>query len=83
VRLSRLDESARYLASQVGASGRFRFLSDVGEGAPPTYANAIIDYVVVDDATGRCFAAGIAPGTDAPTEMVYFDHRPLVCDLDP
>ncbi|MCA9616445.1 MAG: hypothetical protein KC586_26995, partial [Myxococcales bacterium] len=85
VRLARLDESARYLASraEIGAADGFRFLSEVAEGAPPTYLNAIIDHVIVDDATGRCFAAGITPGTEAPTEMVYFDHRPLVCDLDP
>ena len=86
VRLTVLDESARYLASTVAleAEGsRFHFLNDVGEGAQPTYLNAIIDHVVVNDSTGRCFAAGVTPGTEAPTEMVYFDHRPLVCDLDP
>lgn len=84
VRLAVIDESARYLASQVGEGHAFRFLSDVGEDALPTYAGrANIDHVISDALTGRCFAAGITPGAVAPTEMRYFDHAPIVCDLDP
>lgn len=84
VRLAAIDESARYLTTQVGPEHAFRFLTEAGEGATPTYAGRVnIDHVVSDALTGRCFAAGITPGAIGPTEMVLFDHRPIVCDLDP
>jgi hypothetical protein len=84
VRLATLDESARYLASQVGGGLAFAFLSEVGPDATPTYAGRVnIDHVISDRLRGSCFAAGITPGAVGPTEMVYFDHRPIVCDLAP
>lgn len=48
------------------SAGRFRFVTDVAEGAIPTNLNAIIGRAIVDVATGRCFAAGVTLGTMSP-----------------
>ncbi len=62
----------------------FHFLSDVGEDAEPSYASLYnIDHVVSDVATGSCWVAGVTP--DHPYVLgddVYFDHKPVVCDLE-
>jgi hypothetical protein len=80
-RLVALDPSAEYLAG-VLAADTFRLLTDWPDSHPRTYADvADIDHVITDAFSGSCFAAGITPGSEPPTEMVLFDHRPIVCDL--
>ncbi len=62
----------------------FHFVSDVGEEAEPTYAALFnIDHVVSDRATGSCWVAGITSGHPYVLGAdVYFDHHPIVCDLE-
>lgn len=80
-RFARFDTSAEYLASRI-AAGPFTLLTDWPEAQAPTYlGSADIDHVLSDAFDGTCFAAGVTPGSEPPTEMVLFDHRPVVCDL--
>jgi hypothetical protein len=61
----------------------FRFLTDVGPEAVPTYSGlANIDHVVSDTATGACWHAGVSEGHPDVTDAKYFDHRPAVCALE-
>ncbi|MBI2374532.1 MAG: hypothetical protein HYV07_11105 [Deltaproteobacteria bacterium] len=80
VRLAGGDVSAEAL-SRLAAGRGFHFVSSIGEDAVPTYAGLVsIDHQLSDTLTGTCWSAGI--GGRAPvTEIVYFDHRPLVCEL--
>lgn len=81
-RLAGGDASADVFSGFVGPPRAFRFVSEVGESATPTYGGLVnIDHVVSDAFTGRCEAPGVTPGTSPVTEMRYFDHRPIVCDL--
>ena len=83
-RLGVLDQSARFLEERIAESSGFHALTAWPEEHPRTYAARVdIDHVISDRLSGTCFAAGITPGTRGPTEMIYFDHRPIVCDLDP
>jgi hypothetical protein len=80
-RLASSDPSAAFLVDRTSA-GRFHFVTEVGRSATPTYAGALnIDHVISDAFTGGCWAAGISAGRPPPTDVVYFDHRPIVCHL--
>jgi endonuclease/exonuclease/phosphatase family metal-dependent hydrolase len=80
-RAARLDASAATLNALVDAAA-FRFLTAVGPAAPPTYAGAFnIDHVLSDVLAGTCWAAGITETQPPVSDMVYFDHVPIVCDL--
>lgn len=69
-----IDESAAYLAA-VAEDSPWRFLTDVGDDAEPTYGGlANIDHVLSDSFTGSC-AAGVV------SEIKYFDHLPQVCEV--
>lgn len=82
VRLAASDPSAAYFLAHTGEGRRFHFVTDVGRGALPTYAGLFtIDHVLSDTLDGCCFHPGITPGTQPPTDMRYFDHRPAVCDV--
>lgn len=60
----------------------FRFLSAVGTDAPGSYADAVdIDHVLSDTFVGDCWYAGLAE-RDAVYAEDYFDHRPVVCDVE-
>ena len=83
------DESAaRWLdfAAPPGedADGRgFRFHTEVGDDAPPTYSSlANIDHVITDFAAGSCWHAGTTAGHAEVTDARYFDHQPAVCALE-
>jgi hypothetical protein len=66
----------------VGPGKRFDFISPVGPNAPPSYAGLLnIDHIVSDALTGACWVAGLGAGHPAVTETVYFDHKPIVCDV--
>lgn len=76
------DESAAYFAEQAGEGSRFHFVTDVGIDAVPTYGGLFnIDHIVSDALDGACFTSGISEEHPAVTSTVYFDHKPVVCDL--
>ena len=76
------DESAALWNEHVGDGKRFHFLTDVGPDATPTSALFNIDHAVSDVFDGSCWHAGVTPGKAAVSEIVYFDHKPVVCTLD-
>lgn len=81
-RLAGYDASADRWNEYVGADRSFRWISEVGEDVTPTYAGVgNIDHAASDVLTGTCWSAGITAGKPAVSEMVYYDHRPLVCAL--
>lgn len=56
-------------------------MSDAGPETP-SYAGLFdIDHVVSDVFVGSCWIAGLGDGRPPVTEMVYFDHKPVVCRL--
>lgn len=69
------DPSARTWRRFVGEDRPFRQLSEIGLLAPPTYLGLVnIDHVASDALSGAC-------ADESPTEIVAFDHRPIVCEL--
>lgn len=81
-RLLRVDRSAARWLDFAGEDGTFHFLTEVGPDATPTYARGFnIDHALSDTLTGTCRAAGVHPDLPAVTETVFFDHRPIVCDV--
>jgi endonuclease/exonuclease/phosphatase family metal-dependent hydrolase len=82
-RLAGTDPSAAYWSEHAGEGRRFRHLSDVGPDALPTYADVLnIDHVAADELRGSCWAAGITPDRPPVTATVYYDHVPIVCDVE-
>lgn len=80
-RLADYDPSAAYLVGQGQAGGRFHFATEVGSDVEPTYQGLLnIDHVLADAFTGDCAAAGFE-GLPAVTDLVFFDHTAIVCDL--
>ncbi len=79
-RAADIDPSAAFIADHVGEGTPFHFVTDVGPDAEPTYGGlANIDHVISDALTGSCWAAGVTDGHEAVTDVVYFDHVPIVC----
>jgi hypothetical protein len=81
-RMTDFDESAELFASQAGEGKRFHFLTDVGTDAEPTYVLFNIDHVVSDALDGSCVHPGVTEGEPPVTDMVYFDHKPVVCRVE-
>lgn len=82
-RSARLDPSAQILAAAGEPPSPFRFLTEIGPQALPTYLGAVnIDHVLARGFTGSCWAAGIRPDRPPVTTMTYFDHTAIVCDLE-
>ena len=80
-RMSGADRSADAWLDAV-ASGEFAFVTPLGDDAPGSYAGFFdIDHVVSDAYAGSCDAAGLTGDLPAVTEMVYFDHLPIRCEL--
>jgi endonuclease/exonuclease/phosphatase family metal-dependent hydrolase len=75
-----VDASAAYVADRVGPGTPFRFVTEVGPDAPPTYLLANIDHVIADQLDGDCWHAG-AEGHDPVSETGIFDHLPAVCTM--
>jgi hypothetical protein len=76
------DPSADKILEHVGRDKPFEFISDVGEDAEPTYAGFFnIDHVVSDFADGDCWSAGVTEGRPAVSDVIYYDHKPVVCDV--
>jgi len=75
------EASAARWTDFVGDGRAFRFLSDVGRDATPTYLVANIDHAVTDVLDGSCWSAGVDGHPAVPLASRYFDHRPLVCTV--
>lgn len=78
------DESAQLWNEHVGDGKAFRFISEVGPDAPPSYAGFVnIDHVVSDAFVGSCWVAGVTEGHPAVSTVRYLDHNPVVCSIHP
>ena len=78
-----LDFSAVHWNNFVGPGKPFHFVSDVGPSVPPSYAGVFnIDHVMSDALGGTCWTAGVTPGHPDVYAPVYFDHKPVVCDIE-
>jgi len=81
-RFADFDPSAGRWLDFVGPGAEFAFHSEVGAGAPGGYQGvADIDHVMSDAFAGDCRIAGLDPALPEVLDAVYFDHRPVVCDL--
>ncbi len=75
------DASAAYLAEAVPAHG-FAFHSEVGPEAEPSYQGlANIDHVISDGLEGSCVVPGVSEGVPPVSDIIFFDHHPVVCAL--
>jgi len=84
------DASAARWTDFVGQGHAFHFITQVGPDAPLSYQGlADIDHVMSDAWQGSCWYAGLSGASsdsagvehDAVIDAVYFDHRPVVCDV--
>lgn len=76
------DDSAVFWNQHVGPGKTFRMISDDGPDAPGSYADLVnIDHVASDELSGDCWIAGLTDGHPAIFETMYFDHKPVVCDV--
>lgn len=83
LRLADGEASARRWRDFAGPGRPFAFLSDRGQGAPPSYGGFVdIDHVLADRLAGSCRVLGLSEGTAPVSEAVYFDHRPVVCAVE-
>lgn len=75
-----VEESATRF-TQLAAGSGFTFATEVGRTAPRSYAGIVdIDHVLSDGLTGECTIPGVTD--DEPvTEIRYFDHSPVICEL--
>ncbi|MBZ0231936.1 MAG: hypothetical protein K8M05_06255 [Deltaproteobacteria bacterium] len=81
-RAATADASAARWNDFTSPDSRFAFVSAVGPDAPPSYADLLnIDHVITDSLPGTCWIAGVTPGRAPVTDRVFFDHKPVVCDL--
>jgi hypothetical protein len=80
-RMADFDESAAVVVEHAGDGKAFHFVTEVGADATPTYAIFNIDHVISDTLQGSCWHAGIDEGHPDVTSVVYFDHKPAICNL--
>jgi hypothetical protein len=80
-RLADFDESAAILVEHVGDGKALHFVTEVGPEAAPTYAIFNIDHVISDTLGGECWHAGQDEAHPAVSGVVYFDHKPAICNL--
>ena len=82
VRGAAFDISAAHWNVFVGEDRAFHFISDVSADAPASYAGSFnIDHVISDRLAGSCWIAGLTEGHPAVTDAVFFDHKPVVCEV--
>lgn len=84
-RVAGLDASAAHWLEFVDLPGDnehvFSFVTDIGDGAEPTYSGLFnIDHVMSDAGTGDCWVAGI-DGNPPVSDAKYFDHMPVTCEI--
>ena len=83
LRFAGTDASATRFLDFVGDDHDFEFITDTGSTAAPTYQGLVnIDHVVSDAFRGSCWAPGISEGRPPIHDAVYFDHVPIVCDIE-
>ncbi|MBW2529627.1 MAG: hypothetical protein JRI23_35950 [Deltaproteobacteria bacterium] len=83
-RMADFDESAQLWNEHVGPDKRFDFITAVGPDAPASYLGMFdIDHVVSDAFVGSCWIAGVTEGHAPVSDVRYFDHKPIVCNLSP
>ena len=73
---------AMVVNDHVGDDKPFHSVTDVGSAAEPTYVLFNIDHVISDVFDGSCWAAGVTAGHPAVSEVLYFDHKPIVCRIN-
>jgi len=79
-----LDPSARLLARAAREAAGFRFITQTGVFARPTFLSFLnIDHVLARGFSGRCTAGGRDPALQAPPDLGHLDHSPLLCELQP
>ncbi len=79
-----IDPSASRWLDFVDDDEDFKFISEAGLTATPTYQGLFnIDHVISEHfvGVGECEVPGITPGVDPVLDTVYFDHHPIVCML--
>ena len=83
--LNELDDIKRMDSRSLDGVGviqpEFHWNTDVGPEATPTYAVANIDHVASNHFQGGCWHPGVTDGRPAVTDIVFFDHKPAVCEL--
>lgn len=74
------DASVAVWRAWVGRGRPFHYISSPGE--PKTYAGAVsIDHVVSDTLQGSCVVPGATGGVPPVLDAVYWDHKPVLCDV--
>ena len=77
-----IDESARVWNKHVGEGLPFDYLSADRLGIDPNYALILhVDHVVSDILTGSCIVPGVTQGEGRVMEAIYWDHKPVVCQI--
>jgi len=77
------DPSARFWNLHVGAGKEFHYVSSGDASGPPTLSSLFhIDHIISDSATGSCVVAGQSAGVAHVMETSYWDHRPVICDVE-
>ena len=77
------DPSAAYWNQWVGEGKKFTYISSSDASGPATHATTMhLDHVIATGLTGSCFVAGESAGEPPVKETSYFDHRPVVCDVE-
>lgn len=78
-----VDPSAARWNEHVGDGKPFHYVSSSDPDGPETYVTHVrIDQVVSDALAGSCVVAGVSEGTAAPIEAVYWDHHPVICEVE-
>ena len=81
-RWAAFDPSAARWGDFVGAGKAFHFITDAGPDSPRSYQGVVaIDHVVADKLAGDCWIAGLSVGHPKVIDAIYFDHKPVVCNL--
>ncbi|TNE48497.1 MAG: hypothetical protein EP343_15515 [Deltaproteobacteria bacterium] len=76
------DISAAYWVKFVGEGKPFRYISSSDPDGPKTYGGLVrIDHVVSDKLTGSCVVPGVSPDEPDVMDIVYWDHKPVICDV--
>ncbi len=76
------DVSADYIAARVAAEGSgWEWHSPIDPDGDRSYGFVSIDHVVSNAFDGGCVIPGETAGVPAIWDVVYFDHLPVLCDL--
>ena len=67
----------------MGDGKMFHFITEVGPDAPASYGGWIdIDHVMSDSLVGDCWIGGLTDGHPPVIDVAYFDHMPVVCEVE-